>query len=448
MREFVEGFNTNMRQAMTPGFILTIDEIMSAWKGLCQLFMADGIPHQTKIQRKPEGVGAELKALADGESGILIGVDIMEEKAAMAQKPYAQQYGAGAGVCLRLCQPYSGTPRLLVADSAFASVKTLMAVFSLFGIFFIGAVKTASRMFPKKWLAEWHTRLETGGIVRGNWVTLTSSYERPAGGAAQAGAAPVEALPLIAVGWADKKLKAIISNCGTTLPCPTDSIRPRHKRVLNDVGDYVTSRQELHVKRPEMIELFFRHFGAIDIHDHLRQGSLAFERTWHTKTWWHRIYMTMLGVIITNCYLGYRFEFKKRNHGSIDGMDDFGTSLGKLAYQLIHNSYLDRERVARAAAGGGEGAEGGEGDSDADVEAALHEARPLSSLPAYTGPNAPKRARRRCGYVGEDNVQCGEKTSYYCATCSDVANDIIVCFCNMTHGNRDRACFDKHRRDM
>ena len=34
----------------------------------------------TKIKRKPEGVGAELKSVCCGQSGVLLHLDIMEGK--------------------------------------------------------------------------------------------------------------------------------------------------------------------------------------------------------------------------------------------------------------------------------------------------------------------------------------------------------------------------------
>ena len=34
----------------------------------------------TKIKRKPEGVGAELKSVCCGQSGVLLQLDIMEGK--------------------------------------------------------------------------------------------------------------------------------------------------------------------------------------------------------------------------------------------------------------------------------------------------------------------------------------------------------------------------------
>ena len=53
---------------------------MSAWKGAekCECIFA--LPHKTKIMRKPEGIGAEIKSLCDGESGILLKLEFMEGK--------------------------------------------------------------------------------------------------------------------------------------------------------------------------------------------------------------------------------------------------------------------------------------------------------------------------------------------------------------------------------
>ena len=74
-----------------------------------------------------EGVGAEMKSLACGEAGILLKLDIMEGEEANQRKDYAQLYGEGTAVTLRLTQEYYGTGRVVHADSAFSAVKTLLA---------------------------------------------------------------------------------------------------------------------------------------------------------------------------------------------------------------------------------------------------------------------------------------------------------------------------------
>ncbi|EGZ30653.1 hypothetical protein PHYSODRAFT_421212, partial [Phytophthora sojae] len=114
----------------------------------------DGIPHKTKIPRKPEGVGAELKAIADGDSGVLLGLDLMEGAERQRQKPYHALFGEGSAIVLRFSEVYKGSGRTVVADSAFASVNTLVQLENLCGLYFMGMVKTASREYPKKYMTE------------------------------------------------------------------------------------------------------------------------------------------------------------------------------------------------------------------------------------------------------------------------------------------------------
>jgi len=140
-----------MKSVFNPGKYLLVDEIMSAWKGLCQLFTAFDIPHLIKIAQKPEGVGAQMKAVACGESGIILGEDIQQRKERMVTKKYVVEYSAGTAVTLCLVDYWRGAFRAVVVDSDFASVKLLVALFAMFGMTMTGAVKTASKGFPMKW---------------------------------------------------------------------------------------------------------------------------------------------------------------------------------------------------------------------------------------------------------------------------------------------------------
>jgi hypothetical protein len=93
---------------------------------------------------------------------------------------------------------------------------------------------------------------------------------------------------MYALSWKDRKLKTIISNAGTTLP-GNPRKRKRHKKVEKD-GMYETVTYYKEISRPSIIELIFSCFGAIDVHNHYRQGSLAFERQWYTHSWWHNLF--------------------------------------------------------------------------------------------------------------------------------------------------------------
>jgi hypothetical protein len=73
-----------------------------------------------------------------------------------------------------------------------------------------------------------------------------------------------------------QEVKAIVSNVGTTDCCHVDSIRERH-RLIEVAGIRVTQHLIESILQPRGMEQFFRHFGAVDFHDHTREGRLAFE---------------------------------------------------------------------------------------------------------------------------------------------------------------------------
>ena len=324
IRCFIDSFNAVRLNCVVPGTIMVVDECMSAWKGADFKHRADGMPHKTKIIRKPEGVGAEMKSLCCGTTGILLRLDIMEGKERQQVKKYHREYGEGTAVLCRLTEPYFGTGRTIVADSAFSSVKALVALLG-YGLYFMGMVKTAHKLFPKKFIKDWSDgKLPEGLPIRGSHILLESET--------------VTGEKFYALGWKDRSTKMVVANRGTTNP-GSDSVRKRHKRVARD-GQWTTIVAEKRIKRPQLIELFFQCFSCIDVHDHYRQGCLGMEREWYTHCWWHRVFGTVFGMIVVDAYLAYKYE-TERSYQAPESQADFNTFIDKLAHQLIFNLYLD-----------------------------------------------------------------------------------------------------------
>jgi hypothetical protein len=302
-----------------------------------------------------------------------------------------------------------------VVDSAFASVKLLVALFSLFGMAMMGAVKTASKGFPKKWLNDYHaygTERNAAGqqrLPRGHWVTLESKYTTPN--------SSVERV-MYAIGWLDKKLKAVLCNCGTTLQAVTDSIRRRHRKVVVN-GEFVTESIDLAIPRPQAIMDFFEAFSKIDVHDHIRQGILEMERFWMTKHWYLRIFQTVFAVTVVNSYLGFRWESIRSGvaEDTIIGFEDFA---GRLAYQMINNVYLEENGGIRTRASSPFVAASSPvlPNTREQVAATNHVVVRLSD------DNMGKKKCRLCKQNGNPNKVC----SYYCKTCSN--NGMIYGICS------------------
>ena len=94
----------------------------------------------------------------------MMALDLVACAKEMHTREYYSEYGTGTSILLRLAKAWSGSGRVVVADSAFASVKSAVALRNRLGLFFLGMVKTAHRHFPKKFLQD-VTIAERGGHV-------------------------------------------------------------------------------------------------------------------------------------------------------------------------------------------------------------------------------------------------------------------------------------------
>ena len=133
-----------------------------------------------------------------------------------------------------------------------------------------------------------------------------------------------------------------ISNVGTS-----DAIDPILRRRTKNVAG-VTVEVQKQVLVVTMVKVMFAVFSAIDIHDHMRQGVLAFHTHWKTNTWWHRLYSTILGIIVTDAYLMYKMEHLEHNHGVDNGLLGYTDFVDRLAFSLIHNTIDAAPAVAVA----------------------------------------------------------------------------------------------------
>jgi hypothetical protein len=222
--------------------------------------------------------------------------------------------------------PFFGEAHTLFADSAFSSVKTLLAL-AVHGIRFMGMVKTAHREFPMKYLQSWAAGKDNEETPkRGDHILLESESG--------------EGSKLYALGWADRKAKFFVFNAGTTHPVDP-SVRVRHKVIVEN-GEARTMTWEKKVNWPDAVRTYFQNFSVIDIHNHLRQGSLAVEQEWLTHTWWHRVFATIFGICVVDAYLVCKYVLKEEVVPRDVNFTDF---INKLAYQLIFNAFLESRNI-------------------------------------------------------------------------------------------------------
>ena len=137
-------------------------------------------------------------------------------------------------------------------------------------------------------------------------------------------------IPLLACAWADKTNKTSIGTSGHILAGKPIQ-RTTFKAIPREFGARVQDIRRRTFPVPSVFERLFLHLPRIDIHDHLRQGSLALEKSWATHSWSKRVFSTLLGMSITDAYMAFCL-------GLGDDKPSFSDWLNRLAYQLIHNN--------------------------------------------------------------------------------------------------------------
>ena len=286
IRGFVDGYNENREKYVASGFILILDESMSAW---CpQTTKTGGLPHISFILRKPEPLGTEFKVAADSATEIFTHLEIQEGKEPMRAKSVGR-LGATASCTHRLakaaacCGPTAAGKRSLVLrDSWFGSYACVVSLKRTLGHESMLCIKTGHSKTPK---------LEMDAVMRhwpaGSYAVLTHTCE------GRADEADVE-LVLLSYKYNCRRVLHFLmtKDAGSTVPDPS---RPYIARFPDRFGNV----HERPVARPLSISIFFDSSNIIDSHNHKRQFELALEKRWIVKgenACWFRLDTTLIGM--------------------------------------------------------------------------------------------------------------------------------------------------------
>lgn len=103
--------------------------------------------------------------------------------------------------------------------------------------------------------------------------------------------------PVFAVGYKYNRRKVIcfVFNKVTGVTTPG---RPYMVRWCDD-NDHLCSRK---VECPDVCSLYFNHCNSIDAHNHVCQFALSLEKRWVTTCGYFRIFTTVLGVCVVDCW--------------------------------------------------------------------------------------------------------------------------------------------------
>ena len=391
--DFVSAINEWKAKKFFPGSIICVDESMIRWYGIGGDYLPIGLPHYVKINSKPDA-GIEVQTSACSKSGVLGQLRLIKSKAEMAHVNYCSgvpaDENAGTTAVKVLTQPWHGSNRIAVGDSAFGSVATAMATKNV-GLCFVGVVKTATKKFPKDYL----TNVQLGG--KGDFYGMTTKHE---------------GVDLMAFTWCDRERRTFITTAGS-LAKANQQERFRYRPVgpANEVAERVL----LAIDLPLSAEMYYAGNGAVDFHNRVRSKEVRMEKRLVTKRWDIRTNLGLLAMLFTDTWLLYKAARGDALHLTSNEFFE------KLAEELIDADFAERNKTRAEASK----------KLPPIVQKSNDELHRPTKRHRHGKPN--QRKQNNC-------IICKSSCTYICAVCShQQVRETFVC------GTKtDRKCWDEH----
>jgi hypothetical protein len=290
LQDFVDNFNEHRATTFNASDLICVDESMSRWYGLGGVWINMGLPMYIAMDRKPDN-GCKIQNAACARSGVMLCLKLVKSAVQEAQG-YTEgdvddsdntKLPHGGKVLLELTQPFFHTPRIICADSYFASVAAADALLQV-GLRFIGMVKTSNKRFPHAWLKQQEM------AVRGDRIGLVRRDSE--------GQPTMHAICVL-----DKDRQYMIS---TTSSMQEGKVQERTRwRQLDDTANSDPAKVDVSIVPTLIAECFFSASASIDQHNRARQNDLKLEKKLQTHDWSKRVALSILGMIIVDTWNVY-----------------------------------------------------------------------------------------------------------------------------------------------
>jgi len=205
----------------------------------------------------------------------------------------------------------SSSPRyraLFIADSGFGSVKLVVAGAKA-GIAFICSVKQAHKFFPKAYITE-----QMKDAPSGSWLVLQSK---------------IDGVDVVCAGY-KYNYKKILFFCWPLGAASFVPGEPYIQRYQTETGAPATRE----VARLSVFSRYFMHSNLVDVHNEIRQHFLALEEKWVTTDCWFRVFTSLVGITLTDCFLAYKLELHDDHEDKNITMKEFADMA---AHQMVSN---------------------------------------------------------------------------------------------------------------
>ena len=435
IRDAIKCFNLARATWVAASRKKTLDENMSHMNP--QTTKTGGLPHISFIKRKPRPLGTELKSSACAAVGMLLCLEIQEGKIPMQQ--LGPHWLSSTAACTHRLMKLSENcgqqgrekPNLFLGDAWFGTLSCICNIKKQ-GHDGILAIKNGSGGIPKKHFENLMKSFPAGSYMVCE-AEITYEGQRMT-------------IIYVAYKYNNKKVLHFVQtkNAGSTVPDPN---RPYHARFKDPNGNM--SRRD--IPRPAVLSDYFQSSPAIDVHNQMRQGSLALEEAWVTQDPWFRINTTLIGMTVVDTKLGIQYHVgEKHPLANLTTVQFAGVIVEAILAMPLSDEV--RPAISTAICIPDTICVGEQGPmSLITTDTALsgitvtvpvgapaipewyreqHKMCKFTDMNAATDPEQRRRIRKRCRLKG-----CTQKTYYFCSKCQTP-------FCK--DDTKDRFCFYMH----
>jgi hypothetical protein len=424
--DFVEAFNSHRETNFVPSDRICVDESMSRWYGQGGSWINIGLPNYVAIDRKPDS-GCEIQSSCCGRSGIMLRLRLVktkrEEEAIERDHNNNQQdlesENHGTKVLKFLVRPWFYRPRIVCADSYFASVNTAEALLMV-NLRFIGVIKTATRRFPMKALGEKEL------VDRGDRYGLVSiEAGRP---------------KYLAFVFVDRNRQYFIATAGSLDP-GEPCIRTRWRQLAHVDSNLPPEQLRLEIPQPNCSAIYYNTCAKIDNHNRDRSDTLRLEKKFATKDWATRVNHAVFGMVLVDCWKMYaNLTYPLDESGKLNIEETQKDFYGNLATELIDNNEDGRSTRSSGV------------QPNVAVASAVDTATglPVSGIGPHLTPTRHKRklhgrVQSKQKKQGRCRVCPKGVSTMVCSVCKAEGNEVFIC--NTDENSGFRMCFAQHMEE-
>jgi hypothetical protein len=292
IRATLDAFNDHLKDRLTPGKYLIIDETINQWLDI-------GMPNLKKSPHKLHLTGQEFKSLVDCHTNAIVRLDTVSNP---RPKEYDNDFGMrnSLATAKRLVMPWFSSGRTIIADSWFGSpdMVSMLNGLGLYSIMHLTKRKCWSRGIPSIDV------FDQAEEAHDSYYTIRKTCENGRN--------------IFVCAYRDlNNVKAFISSCSTTRLKNYRSVEESSGETGILCRPQVVEEYETHKSKPKNNNAKNKHFilafplESVDIVNNCRSNLISYHDVVSTERWEMRFLGFILDICETNAFNCYKVFAKE-----------------------------------------------------------------------------------------------------------------------------------------